>query len=466
MPGAEQTQAPSSPGFFDRPANQSPLEKFLWGITPGGLAETYKRAIGQPFEDTVNWLTTRPQPAPLPPPPAPPVEGAAPQAPQAQPQPTNPYLQTLLQPQPKVSLPEPPKLTAPTLTENPYQKALMEAFTKGGGGVGRPTMPQFPSAPPKGTPIDWTQINQAYEAARPKKYEVDPKEMWLTGLLGALAGFGDARPGERLGITLGRMAGAGAQAGLGERKRQQELARTSDKEQSQFNLLLAQNKQGQTMTDVQRQDNDAMKTYEHGFRTWGAQMQWLNLQNDIASRNAGLAMQRLGILASLSNQDKQTQIQLQQMQNDLASGNWERASQVAKFQAQQNQTEMLRNFQMLGIISRDKQGRLGGMDQVAQISMLIPQILSNKITVPGLDKVDINNQAAALLPKNYMTLPQKEQEKLFTAAQERVLLQKMQQDPNMLLNMLRAGGGLPLNFFMSVPSGSSSVNPYLGGMNE
>lgn len=446
------------------------------GMNPAGVAmgpEAWNASPGaELMYPAPAWNNTpemeRPMPGaiPMPPPEAPPVAGqvrgssgntSAP--------PANPWA-SLLTPGQKIEWPKPPELKAPVLGEDPIRKMLLDQLAKGGGGVGRPQMPALPGPPPAPKPIDWSPINEAFEKARPEKYQVDPKEMWLTGLLGALAGFGDARPGERLGITMGRMAGAGAQAGLAERKRQQELERGSKKEQSQFELMKAQNTQNQTLTDVNRQDTADMRNYEHGFKTWGAQMQWLNLQNDIASRNAGLSMQRLNLLAQLAGQDRATSLSLQQMQNEIAAGNWSRAMELAKSQSAQNQQEMMRSLTLMGIVSKDKQGRLGGTDQVSQIGMLIPQVLSGKISVPGLDKVQLNNEALALMPKNYMTLPPKEQEKFFTAAQERVLMQRLQSNPDLLGAMLQVGGGLPMGMFTNSQSSGQQTNPYLGLMNE
>lgn len=365
----------------------------------------------------------------------------------------------------KVEFPTPPELKVPSVPPDPNRQAIYDFLQKPGGGVGA-RMPSIPNDPvPQRAPlqpIDWSGINAAYEKARPQVGKIDEKELWLTALMGAISGFADARPGERLGITLGRMAGAGAGAYSKERSNQKNQLREDEKALRAFELSLAQNKQNQAITDVNRSDRNqdivvenGMRVYEAGQRRWQMGMQLAQLQAEISRGNASNALQRLTLLTQMSGQDRAFGLQLQQLQNEIAQGNYQNAFSRAKAMHDQNMGFANQALTMFSTIARSQAGTFGGQDPSAQLMYVVPQITGGKLTVPGLDVGAIRGEAEKMISKTLMANPQAYKAALDNTTQQ-LVMQRMMANPDLMQQVLRSMQKFPIG---SSPFGSSSPAP-------
>lgn len=366
----------------------------------------------------------------------------------------------------KVEFPTPPELKVPTVPADPNRQQIYDMLLKPGGtgGVGA-RMPGIPNDPvPQRAPlqpIDWSGINAAYEKARPQVGKIDEKELWLTALMGAISGFADARPGERLGITLGRMAGAGAGAYSKERSTQKNQLREDEKALKAFELSLAQNKQNQAITDMNRSDRNqditvenGMRVYEAGQRRFQMGLQLAQLQAEMSRGNASNAMQRMSLLIQLSGQDRQFGLQMQQLQNEIAQGNYANATERAKNLQAQNQGFANQALALFSTIAKGQAGTFAGQDPSAQLMTLVPQITSGKISVPGLDMTAITKQAAGMVDQKLMANPQVFKSSVDRATSQ-LVMQHLMQNPDAMQQVLRSFQKFPISGFGS----SSSTAP-------
>jgi hypothetical protein len=313
-------------------------------------------------------------------------------------------MRDLLSPPLRSALPTPPKTNPMELTNDPMRAKLYELALQKGGGVGmgrRPDMPGASSVPQRAplAPVDWSGTNAEYEKARPSPKDIDPKEVWLTGLLGAVAGFGDARPGERLGLTLGKMAGAGTMAGLQERGKQKDQKRQDEQALRAFEFSMAQNKQGQKSVDIGREDknqdittDNAMRVYDHGWRNYNAGVQWQQIAMEAQRGNAANAMARLGLLAQLTGQDREAKLRIEETNRHIASGNFAAAIAIAQIEDQRHNQDAQRSLQALTLL-QGRPGQISGLDPGGQVGMIVQQSVQKGIPIPGIDHAALWQQA-------------------------------------------------------------------------
>jgi hypothetical protein len=197
------------------------------------------------------------------------------------------------------------------------------------------------------------------------------------------------------------MAGAGAETGLQNFNKQTDQRKLDQRALDQFNMAMAQNKQGQKVTDIGRSDRNqdilvenAGRVYDAGWRNYQAAMQWKQISLEAGRGNAALALQRLNLLEQMGMNDQQMALRIQGVKQALQQGNFENALKLAELGIKQDTLEASRYLGALNAAVRDQRGVLGGMPAAGQISAVLPMITSGKVVPPPwVDIVGIRQQA-------------------------------------------------------------------------
>lgn len=293
---------------------------------------------------------------------------------------------------------------------NPYMDALAKMVLAGGGGAPRiqgnypappklgMNMPAYPSGavPQRGQAAEpnYSEADAHLTRAEPKPYEPNQSDMLVAVLGGMASGFGDWRPGDTLGAQFARSGTGTMQAYLGQKRYQDSRKERSEDDIRRYYLQRGGISEGRENARVGRADRNEDVRYG----------------NETAVRED-------------SFRRADYEVKTQQLQNELASGNWNRAFAIAQAMRQDDRANAAlgmqeRQMQMTGlghlartqaIANRGPGGRtMADMGPGAMISTMIGNALKKNQPIPGYDISAMQSQALAVMktdPNLRMLLP-------------------------------------------------------------